>query len=56
MYKYVCKNVQFMDKKIMKVIKISSKISVKTILITNPILLNSNSPKTNMTKSFGVQK
>ena len=34
-------------KLIIKVIKISSKISVKTILMTKPVILNPNSPKTN---------
>ena len=42
--------------RIKQVIKISSKTSVKTILMTNPVILNSNSQKVNMGNSFGVQK
>ena len=40
----------------MKVMKISSKISVKTILVTKPVILGPNSQKRNKTNSFGIQK
>ena len=48
MYKYIHKNVQFKD-------KINNKI-VKIILMTNPVVLNPNSQKTNMANSFWCTK
>ena len=46
MCKYVYKNVQFTDTRNNKII-VSSKISVKIILMTKPIILNPNNQKTN---------
>ena len=48
MYKYIHKNVQFKD-------KIDNKI-VKIILMTNPVVLNPNSQKTNMANYFWCTK
>ena len=43
MYKYIYKNVQFKDKIKIKVIKVSYKVSIKTILMTKPVILNPTS-------------
>ena len=48
MYKYIHKNVQFKD-------KIDNKI-VKIILMTNPVVLNPNSQKTNTANYFWCTK
>ena len=46
MYKYLYKNLSI-KKQIIKVIEISSKISVKTILMTKAVILRPNSQKAN---------
>ena len=46
MYQYLYKNLSI-KKQIIKVIEISSKISVKTILMTKPVILSPNSQKSN---------
>ena len=55
MYQYLYKNLSI-KKQIIKVIEISSKISVKTILMTKPVILSPNSQKANRRQtivSFG---
>ena len=46
MYQYLYKNLSI-KKQIIKVIEISSKISVKTILMTKPVIMSPNSQKAN---------